>query len=146
NPPAPVTNAATVSGGGESNTANDTANDVTTINPPPDLTITKSHSGNFVQGQSGATYTIAVANSGGTATSGTVTMTDTLPTGLTATAIGGTNWSCTLATLTCTRSDGLAAGASYPTITVAVNVAGNAPASVTNAAAVSGGGETNTAN
>src|SRR6202022_115172 len=61
-------------------------------------------------------------------------------------AIGGTNWSCTLATLTCTRSDVLAKGASYPVITVTVSVATNAPGSVTNTATVSGGGETNTSN
>jgi hypothetical protein len=114
--------------------------------PIPDLTITKSHSGNFVQGQMVANYTITVTNSGGAATSGTVTMTDTLPPSLTLTAISGTNWNCTLATLTCTRSDVLAAGGSYPVITLTVNVAGNAPASITNTATVSGGGETNTAN
>jgi uncharacterized protein (TIGR03437 family) len=44
---------------------------------------------------------------------------------LTATAIGGTGWSCTLTPLACTRSDALAAGASYPAITVTVNVANN---------------------
>jgi hypothetical protein len=69
-----------------------------------------------------------------------VTATDTLPTGLTATAIGGTGWICTLATLTCMRSDVLNAGAGYQAITVTVNVAGNAAASVTNQASVSGGG------
>ena len=148
NAPASVTNTATVSGGGETNTANDTANDVTTINvnTPPDLTIIKSHSGNFVQGQAGANYTVTVTNSGGAATSGTVTMTDTLPASLTPTAMSGTNWNCTLATLTCTRGDTLAAAASYPAITLTVNVASNAPASVTNTATVSGGGETNTSN
>jgi uncharacterized repeat protein (TIGR01451 family) len=77
--PASVTNTATVSGGGETNTRNATAADITTINPPPDLTIAKTHSGNFVQGQTGATYTITATNSGGAATSGTVTVTDTLP-------------------------------------------------------------------
>jgi uncharacterized repeat protein (TIGR01451 family) len=149
NAPASVTNTATVSGGGESNTTNDTANDVTTINAsssPPDMTISKSHSGNFSQGQTGATYSITVTNSGGSATSGTVTMTDALPASLTPTAISGTGWTCTLATLTCTRSDALAAAASYPAITLTVNVAGNAPASITNTATVSGGGETNTSN
>ena len=40
----------------------------------------------------------------------------------------------------------LAAGQSYPPITLTVNVASTAPASVTNTATVSGGGETNTAN
>ena len=51
-----------------------------------------------------------------------------------------------MATLTCTRSDALAAGTSYPGIALTVNVASTAPSSVTNTASVSGGGETNTAN
>src|SRR5207253_3929503 len=125
-----------VSGGTELNTANNTDDDLTTISQP-DLTITKSHVGNFTQGQTGAQYTITVTNSGSTSTTGTVTVTDTLPTGLTATAISGTGWTCTLATLVCTRTDVLTAGNSYPTIALTVTVAGNAPASVTNSATVS---------
>ena len=111
-----------------------------------DLTIVKSHTGNFRQGDSAGIYTITVSNAGPGATAGTVTVADDLPAGLTATAISGTGWSCTLGTLTCTRSDALAAGASYPAITLTVNVAGNAASSVTNTAVVSGGGELNTAN
>jgi uncharacterized repeat protein (TIGR01451 family) len=141
-----VTNAVTVSGGGQTNTSNDSANDVTTVNQVQDLTITKSHTGNFTQGQVGATYSITATNSGFAPTSGTVTVTDTLPAGLTATAISGTGWSCVLGTLTCTRSDALAAGSSYPVITLTVNVSLTAPASVTNSAGVSGGGQSNTAN
>src|SRR5205823_1229946 len=91
-----VTNSTTVSGGGETNTANDTANDPTTVNQvAPDLTITKTHVGNFTQGDTGKTYTITVTNSGTAATTGTVTVSDTVPSGLTATAIGGTGWTCT---------------------------------------------------
>jgi fimbrial isopeptide formation D2 family protein/uncharacterized repeat protein (TIGR01451 family) len=146
NAAASVTNTANVSGGGQTNTTNDTATDPTTINQLPDLTIAKTHTGNFTQGQVGATYTITATNSGSAATSGTVTVTDTLPTGLTATAISGTGWTCVLGTFTCTRSDALAAGASYPAITLTVHVANNAAASVTNSAAISGGGQTNTAN
>ncbi|HEY6047287.1 MAG TPA: hypothetical protein VIU65_11835, partial [Pyrinomonadaceae bacterium] len=141
-----VTNSVTVSGGSQINTANDTGTDPTNINQLSDLTINKSHTGNFQQGQTGATYSIAVTNSGSAATSGTVTVTDTLPAGLTATAIGGTGWSCVLATLTCTRSDALAVSASYPVITVTVDVANNAASSVTNSSSVSGGGESNTSN
>ena len=148
---ASVTNAATVSGGGEFNTSNDTTSDVTLISTPPDLTITKTHSGNFTQGQSGlggATYSITVTNSGTqpTTLASNVTVIDTLPPSLTATGILGTNWTCTLATLTCVEHDQLAPGASYPPITLSVLVAANAPASVTNTATVSGGGEVNTAN
>ena len=112
----------------------------------PDLTIVKSHSGNFTQGDTGDTYSLTVTNSGGAATSGTVTVSDTIPAGLTATAISGTNWNCTQPAGPCTRSDALNASLSYPVITLTVNVAGNAPASVTNTATVSGGGELNTGN
>jgi uncharacterized repeat protein (TIGR01451 family) len=146
NAAASVTNTANVSGGGQVNTANDSAADPTTINQLPDLTVAKSHTGNFTQGQVGATYSVTVTNSGFASTSGVVTMADTLPAGLTATAISGTGWTCVLGTLTCTRSDALAAAASYPVITVTVNVANNAAASVTNTANVSGGGQTNTTN
>ena len=51
-------------------TSNNTATDATTIVGGPDLTITKTHTGNFTQGQTGATYTITVTNSGTAATSG----------------------------------------------------------------------------
>jgi subtilisin-like proprotein convertase family protein len=117
-----------------------------TFTLPSDLSISKSHAGNFSEGQAGALYTITVTNSGTADTTGTVTVSDTLPAGLTATAIAGTGWNCNLATLTCTRSDVLASGASYPAITLTVNVANDAPVSVTNTANVSGGGELNTAN
>ncbi len=113
---------------------------------PPDLAITATHTGNFTQGDVGDTYTLVVTNLGAGASSGTVTVVNTLPTGLTATAISGTGWTTDLGTLTCTRSDVLAAGAAYPPITLTVNVAANAPATVTNIATVSGGGDANPAN
>ena len=91
----------------------------------PDVTIRKSHAGNFRQGDIGDTYTLTASNLGPGTTTGAVTVTDTLPAGLTATAIGGTGWSCTLTPLACTRSDALAAGNSYPVITVTANVADN---------------------
>src|SRR5258705_265126 len=111
-------------GGGDANSADHTASDVTAVTQVPDLTLTKTHVGTFTQGQTGATYTLTVANIRAPDTSGTVTVTDTLPAGLTATAIGGAGWSCTLATLTCPRSDVLAPGASHPAIALIVDVAG----------------------
>ncbi|MDE2179332.1 MAG: IPTL-CTERM sorting domain-containing protein [candidate division NC10 bacterium] len=148
NAAASVTNTAVVSGGGETNTSNDSASDPTTVDPVsmPDLTITKTHVGDFTLGQTGATYTLTVTNVGSAPTSGTVTVVDTLPTGLTATGIAGAGWTCDLNTLTCTRADALGAGSSYPVITLTVDVAANAPSTITNGASVSGGGETNTGN
>jgi uncharacterized repeat protein (TIGR01451 family) len=114
--------------------------------PAPDLTIAKSHPGSFNQGQTGATYTLAVTNVGGAPTNGAVSVSDSLPGGLTATSIGGAGWSCSQPAGPCSRSDALGPAASYPAITLTVNVAANAPSSVTNISTVSGGGETNTAN
>lgn len=105
----------------------------------PKLSITKTHQGNFTKGQIGATYTLTVTNAANSTgpTTGKVTVIDTIPTGLTLVSMAGTGWSCT--TNTCTRTDALSVGKSYPTITVTVNVAANAPSSVTNSVTVSGG-------
>src|SRR5262249_31786179 len=112
---------------------------VTNPTPTPQLVIVKSHVGNFTQGQNGATYTLTVSNGGTAPTSGTVTASDTAPTGLTVAGMSGTGWTCAA---TCTRSDALAVGGSYPTITVTVNVAANAGSPLTNSATASGGGST----
>jgi hypothetical protein len=110
-----------------------------------DLTITKSHAGDFMQGQTGAAYTISVANVGGPS-GGVVTVTDTLPPLMTATAMTGTGWNCTLAGATCTRVDGLPSGGTYPPITLTVNIDPAAPASMVNTATVAGGADANLGN
>ncbi len=125
--------------------------DFTPATQVPDLALSISHSGTFKQGDKGDTYTIVVSNVGAGSTTGLVTVSDTLPAGLTPTAadagpINGWTVSTSGQTVTATRSDALAGGASYPALTVAVDVAPNAPQSVTNTASVSGGGETNTVN
>ena len=63
------------------------------------LAINKSHNGDFARGQTGATYNVVVSNQGPDSTAGQVSVTDALPNGLTATAINGPGWNCTLATL-----------------------------------------------
>ena len=142
NAPTSVTNAANVSGGGDANPGNNSATDVTAI-VPPDLTLSVAHAGDFTQGQVGARYSITVSNNGTGATVGTVTVMEEMDSvgPLTPTAMSVAGRTCVLATLTCTRSDVLDPGASYPPISLTVNVAADAPASVTNAANVSGGGE-----
>src|SRR6202030_2976235 len=115
------------------------ATDNTVITPTAVLGVSESHTGSFTQGQAGATYTVTVSN-GATAgpTAGTVTLIETLPAGLTLVSMAGTGWSCTGAT--CTRVDALGAGASYPAVTVTVNVAANAPTPLTCQVSMSGGG------
>ncbi|MFF3138657.1 hypothetical protein ACFVQ6_44930, partial [Streptomyces mirabilis] len=111
----------------------------------PSLTITKTHTRHFTQGRDG-TYTITVGNATGAAptNSTTVTVHDTLPARLSADSILGSGWNCTLNTLTCTRSDVLPAGSSYPPITVMVDVSCRAYDQVTNTATATGGGDTTT--
>jgi len=114
----------------------------------PDVTLGKSHVGNFTRGLT-ASYNVPVSNvSPFGPTSGTVTVNDTLPVGVIPTSASGTGWACSVAsqTVSCTDSTVLAANSSYPPITITANVAQTAPATVTNTAIVSGGGETNLAN
>ncbi|HNF83931.1 MAG TPA: hypothetical protein PLE13_08085, partial [Solirubrobacterales bacterium] len=74
-------------------------------------------------------------------TDGAVTVADQLPAGLTGTAIAGDGWTCTLASLSCSRSDPLGSGNSYPEVTVTVAVSDDPPDNLVNTATVSGGGE-----
>jgi uncharacterized repeat protein (TIGR01451 family) len=135
-----ITNVATVSGGGETSaqTSNNTSPDQAIVAgvPAPDLTIVSTHTANFTQGGTGSFF-LTVTNSGPAAWGNYVAVADSLPAGVSATAIGGTGWTCSLSGIPgigmgCTRQDALAAGASYPVITIAVNVATDAPASSSN--------------
>jgi phospholipase C len=103
--------------------------------------ITLQQSGNFAAGGTGQ-YAITVTNNTSAATSGTITVTDTLPSVFTANSTFGSGWTCTLNPVSCTTSSSIAAEANS-TITINVNVAGSASGSYTNQAAVSGGGPTN---
>jgi phospholipase C len=101
------------------------------------LSITRT--GAFAPGGTGE-YSITATNGASGATSGTVSIADSLPSVFTASSASGSGWTCSLANASCTRSDSLAAGASYPEITLIVKVAQNASGTVTDQASVSGGG------
>jgi probable HAF family extracellular repeat protein len=106
----------------------------------PVLNVTSTHSGNFSTGQQNATYLLTVTNSANAeqATSGTISVAETVPAGLTLVSMAGQGWNC--ASNTCTRTDSIGPGASYPAITVTVNVAGGATSPQVNRASVSEGG------
>ncbi|MEO8386904.1 SdrD B-like domain-containing protein [Polaromonas sp.] len=112
----------------------------------PDLAIAKTHSPtSFAQGSSTGFYSITVSNVGAAATSGTVTVVDTLPAGMTVAAVnGGATWSCTntATTMTCNTNSVIASGAQAQLITVRVAVAAGLSGQVlVNTAVVSGGNE-----
>ncbi|MGH8401664.1 MAG: beta strand repeat-containing protein, partial [Gammaproteobacteria bacterium] len=104
-----------------------------------DLAVTSSHSGSFNAGGTG-NYTLTVHNNGPDAyvPANTITVTDTLPTGLTYASVSGSGWSCSVVgqVVTCTTGANLASGASLPAITLNVNAAYTAPASVNNSVSV----------
>jgi uncharacterized repeat protein (TIGR01451 family) len=103
------------------------------------FSIAKTHSGSFTQGQNGAAYSVTVSKAAGTCPiNGTVTVTDTLPAGLTLVSMAGTGWTC--AGNSCMRSDPLANGMSYPAIAVTVNVASDASSPLVNQVSVMVGG------
>ena len=106
--------------------------------PIPSLSISKSHVGNFTQGRAGAQFTVNVTNGGTASTSGLITVADAIPAGLGLVQMSGTGWTC--ASNSCSRSDVLGSGQSYPQVTVTVNVASNAMSPVVNQVTVSGGG------
>ncbi|MDX3263873.1 DUF11 domain-containing protein [Streptomyces sp. MI02-2A] len=111
----------------------------------PSLTIAKNHANTFIQGEDGVyTITVGSAAAAGPTNGTTVTVHDILPAGLRAGRITGGGWHCILATLTCTRSDVLPAGHSYPPVSLKVHVPCNARARLTNIATVTGGGDTTT--
>ena len=109
-----------------------------TSDPAVDLSVNKTHAGTFVSGGTG-TYTITVSNAAGVEREdNTVTVTDTLPAGLTFNSGTGTGWTCgaVAQVVTCTHAPILNAGASFPPITLTVNVLEAAAASVTNTVTV----------
>jgi uncharacterized repeat protein (TIGR01451 family) len=103
------------------------------------LTINSTHIGSFTQGEDAA-YIITVSNVGSAPTSGTVTVSDSIPGGMVAKAINGTGWQCIQPSGSCTRSDLLAAGGIYPYIVLTVSVPPGASSLLTNQVSVSGGG------
>ncbi|MFN8633066.1 MAG: hypothetical protein U0893_04365 [Chloroflexota bacterium] len=109
-------NTATVSTQGETNLANNSSTDTLTVasSPPfPDLRAAKSHTGDFTVGSANAQYYLAASNLGGP-TTGSVTLTDVLPTGITYNSIVSQsgNWACSgPSTVSCTNTGSIASGA-----------------------------------
>ncbi len=139
---APVANnTVTVGGGGEpAALAGNNSFLLSTPVDAADLAITKSHNGSLAVGTS-TDYTLTVTNVGALASSGTITVVDTLPAGLTFVSVTAAGWTCGYAapTVTCTRGTALAINTSAPPIVVRVTP--TAGGTITNTAQVSGGNE-----
>jgi hypothetical protein len=105
----------------------------------PTLTISASRFGGLTQGQVGASYNVVVRNSGVVGSAGTIRVNASIPAGFNLTVLSGSGWLCNTATVSCSRSDPLAAGASYPAITLLFNISSTLAGTVTSNFSVSGG-------
>lgn len=94
-----------------------------TVNAFPDLGITAAHDGDFRVGNV-ETYRIGLKNHGYAATSGPVTVSSTLPAGLTYDSVTGSGWSCSATgqDLSCSRSAAIAVDGTAPELGVKVKV------------------------
>jgi uncharacterized repeat protein (TIGR01451 family) len=127
---------------------------IATVSAGPDLTLQKSHIGDFTVNNNNA-YTLTVRNIGNQPTNNVVTVTDKLPPGLVfvPTQSGGASWTCSAVSqvVTCNSPTIIAAQAGatpgvHPnplTLTVRPDsaVLTALPVTLTNNAVVSGGGE-----
>lgn len=103
-----------------------------------DLAVTKTATSGFSVGNN-ATYNISVTNNGPQSATGPITISDTLPSGLSYVSGSGTGWSCSAAgtVVTCTDAGPVASGTTMSAITLTVSVASGAVPNVTNTATVS---------
>ena len=125
------------------NQANNTDGDDTDTTAEADLAITKTHNPDPAVAGQNVTYTVHVQNNGPSASSGPITVVDTLPPGMTYVSASGTDWTCSVAgdqrTVTCDRALGLLRAAGAPDITVVAHVGADAgPATLVNLATVDG--------
>lgn len=115
----------------------------------PDLSISKTHNGEFTVGQQGV-YTLQVHNEAtGGPTLGPITVTDTLPDGLVYVSALGTDWVCSATgqIVTCNYGAGpVAPGTLLPPITLTVDVTSAVAHSVINVAEVQTPEDTNSSN
>ncbi|HEU5270598.1 MAG TPA: hypothetical protein VFU36_11795, partial [Jatrophihabitans sp.] len=126
--------------------ANNTGSATATVTASADVKITKTiSSASFLAGAP-ASYQLAVTNLGPSAAAGPITVTDPLPAGAGFVSAAGTGWTCdpitpgsTGATLHCTLTGPLAAGASPAAITVTVSLPSGQTAAVGNTATVGSG-------
>jgi uncharacterized repeat protein (TIGR01451 family) len=114
------------------NTANNnTGNANTTVLPAADLSITNTASGNPVNAGSPLSFALIVSNGGPDATSGTITVSNTVPSGVTGATGSGPGWTCGAqsgSVVTCTSTTSISASSSAPPLTISMTAPASGPA------------------
>ena len=135
-----VVNNASVVGGGDS-IPYVSNNVITNINaaPTPNLVISKSGPATGTVGTN-YNYTLTVNNTGTVASSGTITATDALPTGLIFVSGAGTGWSCAAVgqIVTCTSTNAIIVNG---TSTINLTITPSQTGTYVNVASIIGGGD-----
>lgn len=121
----------------DSNIANDSLTQNTTINDGADLSTTVTDNADPATAGGNLSYSIVTQNQGPN-DAVNVTVVDTLPAEMTFISAGGSGWSCSAAgqNVTCTRTN-IAAGTSAPSINVVGKITGNINGTMTNVVNVS---------
>lgn len=107
--------------------------------PTADLSLTKTRTSALVPGVN-ADYLLTVTNNGPGNLSGSISIVDTLPTGLSYLGHSGTGWACSAVgqVVTCGWSGTLNNGSVAPVLTITVKVDASATGTLVNTATVSG--------
>ncbi|MEW6371676.1 MAG: DUF11 domain-containing protein [Pseudomonadota bacterium] len=110
--------------------------------PVSDLSIEMSRGGPLQVGQQ-ASYTLVVSNNGPYTEAGPITVTDTLPNGMSFVSASGVNWTCSASgqVVTCTYSKALGPNLSAPPVTIIASVTQGG--TMTNTAQVTGTADNN---
>ncbi|HMY74047.1 MAG TPA: hypothetical protein PLQ88_19675, partial [Blastocatellia bacterium] len=142
-----IVNQGTVNGDGQNGSLPPTDTNQVITPLGTDLTIAKTHTGNFTLGATGV-FTLTVRNLGPNPTINPITVTDTLPAGLRFISATGTSWTCSAngQIVTCTTQQSVAVGATASDITLTVGVLLNAASPLVNTAGVSYEGDINPGN
>jgi uncharacterized repeat protein (TIGR01451 family) len=94
-------------------------------------------------------YVVTITNNGTDPSSGTITVTDTLPAGVTAASAAGSGWSCGAPSggvITCTTTAVVNATSAWPSITFSMTAPASGGGGVTNSATVSSSQDGNATN
>ncbi|HEV7572087.1 MAG TPA: hypothetical protein VGQ21_11370 [Thermoanaerobaculia bacterium] len=126
---------------------NNTGNAFTTVFQSANLSITNTASSNPVNAGSPLSFAIVVSN-GGPDVSGTLSLTNTFPSGVASFTFSGAGWNCAPPSgniATCTHASSLPSGASWPALTLTMAAPASGPA-VDSATVTAGTGDPNTGN
>ncbi len=120
----------------------------TPVFPAADLSLGMTASSNPVNAGTSLSFNLAVSNAGPNATSGSVSISNTFPSGVTSFTFSGAGWACSAlagSVATCTNAASIAASGSAPPLVLSMTAPATGPA-VDSASVSAGTGDPNSGN